>query len=79
MNGGVPDAKSARAARKSRAGGAEGSETKKFSVNPKVACAAAVLAVGGLCIYSIQTNKETALGKLYWGSPFEKEIGRAHV
>ena len=78
LNGGVPDAKSARAARKSRAGGVEGSETKKFSVNPKVACAAAALAVGGLCIYSIQTNKETALGKLYWGSAFEQSVSASY-
>lgn len=78
LNGGVPDAKSARAARKSRASGADVAETKKFAVNPKTVCAAAALAVGGLCIYSIQTNKETALGKLYWGSPFEKGVSATY-
>ena len=78
LNGDVSDAKAARTARKSRVGGIDGAGAKDFNINPKVGYAAAALAVGGLCIYSLQTNKETALARIYWGSTFEKYISATY-
>ena len=75
-NGGnISDAKAARAARKSRINdvGATAGEAKAM-ISPRAALGGVVLAMGGLCVYSIKTDRKGILGSLYWGSPVESVL-----
>ena len=79
LNGSVSDAKAARTARKSRIGEVPGQTPEPSApFNPKIGYAGAAVAVAGLCIYSIQTDKEGALGKIYWGSTVEKAVSDSY-
>ena len=82
LNGGVSDAKAARAARKVRtaepeaaaAATTEAVAEKTSLITPKRLIAAFILSITGACAYSITTDREGLLGREYWGSPVEKQI-----
>lgn len=73
--GGISDAKAARAARKSRINEVVATPTEaKAMIGPRTAVGGVVLVMGGLCVYSIKTDRKGILGSLYWGSPVESTL-----
>ena len=70
--GGVSDAKAARTARKSRISDVRAAPAyfNPF-MSPRVALGGVILAVSGLCVYSIKTDRKGILGSVYWGSAVE--------
>ena len=73
--GGISDAKAARAARKSKINDVEATPAEaKAIISPRAALGGVVLAMGGLCVYSIKTDRKGILGSLYWGSPVENMV-----